>query len=266
MATVNVTSWAEFVQAVGVPGDTVVLPNKAEWDMNELYPEGYTGTINTKCSQINGNGTKIKNLHLFGCFVKTRNVSVTINDLEMTNFVVEPVDASYNAVFTGFSQLNLHNCIFSGLCGSYISSFSVGYLYLDRASMNINFTTSANSFGVFPVQDAKYSRIKQSIPNAIATSTDKWFGTCKFCELDVYMPQLAAGKLNVSNLSACKLLGGYGDATFYENSASSAREFPSIYLTDAIPDAIDGQYMRGVTRDQMRDAAYLASLGFPVGV
>ena len=263
MATVNVSTWPEFVQAVGVAGDTVVLPDKAEWDMNELYPEGYTGIISMKCSQINGNGTKIRNLHLFGYFVKNSNI--TINDLEMTNFVVEPGGTNLS-VFIGFSQLNLHNCIFSGLCGSSVSNFSYGYLNLDRVSMNINFTTSRNAFGIFPVNEAKYSRIRQSIPNAIITDAFVRFGTCKFCEIDVYMPQLAAGKLNVSDLSACKLLGGYGSATFYVNSASTGRDFPSIYLTDAIPESGDGQYMHGVTRDQMRDAAYLASLGFPVGV
>lgn len=273
MATVNVTSWAEFVQAVGVSGDTVVLPNKAEWDINELYPEGYTGNITINCSEIDGNDSTIKNLHMFGSFILgSASAAHTIQNLSLTNFVAE---TTTNAFFqwaygSGRKTLTFSGCILSGLCGTKPERLAqkddTHELKLSRCSINISFTTSANTFGIFPVTEAKYCRLKQNVQNAVITNVFVLFGDCKFCEIDVYVPQLAAGKLNVSDLSACKLLGGYGSATFYANSASSAREFPSIYLADALPDAVEGQYMRGVTRDQMRDAEYLSSIGFPIGV
>lgn len=275
MATVNVTSWTEFVQAVGVSGDTVVLPSKGEWDMNELYPEGYTGNITVNCSEIDGNDSTIRNLHMFGSFTLGSALTAhTIRNLSLTNFVAETT-VMHSSFFqwaygSGRKVLTFSGCILSGLCGTNLERLAqkddTHDLKLSRCSINISFTSSANTFGIFPVTEAKYCRLKQNVQNAVITNAFVLFGGCKFCEIDVYMPQLGAGKLSASNLSACKLLGGYGNATFYGNSASSAREFPSIYLTDALPDAVDGQYMHSVTRDQMRDAAYLASLGFPVGV
>ena len=38
MATVQVSDWSEFMTAIAVAGDTVVLPENAEWDMNEMHP------------------------------------------------------------------------------------------------------------------------------------------------------------------------------------------------------------------------------------
>lgn len=264
MAEINVSSWAEFVTAVATNDAVVNCPEKAVWDMNEIAPTGISGTITLACSVINGNGTKIKNLHfLNGNFVKNR--TVTINDLEILNFVCETRDASgYRALFYGASSNNalyLNRCILSGLGNQYLQHMSITKTYLDRCSINIDFTSSAGAFGIFPLTSATYCRLKQNAQSFTAGAFQS-IGTCSFCEIDIYMPQ--ANQIDVGNISACKLIGGFGDATL--RNADTARSFPSIFSTAAMPSAMGGTYVIGVTADQMKDAAYLASIGFPIGV
>ena len=73
MATVNVTNLADFVAAVAVAGDTVVCPDGADWDANRTYPDGYSGNITWNAAVL-GNGTTIRNLHLYGRFAASHNV------------------------------------------------------------------------------------------------------------------------------------------------------------------------------------------------
>ena len=60
---IEVTSWSELLQAASGDDPTVEIncPENAVWDLGESEPEGHTGTIKL-CGQINGRGTKIKNL------------------------------------------------------------------------------------------------------------------------------------------------------------------------------------------------------------
>jgi hypothetical protein len=60
MATVKVTTFAAFADAVAVQGDTVEVMN--DLDIAAEYPNGYTSSLNIMCAQINGNGHAIKNI------------------------------------------------------------------------------------------------------------------------------------------------------------------------------------------------------------
>ena len=88
MATVDVTSWSEFLEAAAVSGDTVNCPEYAEWDLAAIEPGGHTGSITINAT-INGNGTKIKNLvieHGVDQYGATFNIGgTTINDLHILN-------------------------------------------------------------------------------------------------------------------------------------------------------------------------------------
>ena len=59
MAEVQVSNWAEFVEAIAVSGDTVILPEEAEWNMAEILPYGLQSNVSFACRKIEGNGTRI---------------------------------------------------------------------------------------------------------------------------------------------------------------------------------------------------------------
>lgn len=267
MATVQVSSFDEFVTAAAVEGDTVVLPVKEVWNMNEEYPEGYTGEINLFCAEIIGNGTEIRNLHIYGRFWK--KAALTINDLKITNFVCE-ADYGQNrgkafiAYATNASgNLTLYKCVFSGLCSTGIRKFAVSNLILNRSSLNVDFTASGTGGGIFPISSAKYSRIKQNSPNLTGDQSTFDFGACAFCEINLYAPQLTG--VSALYVSACKIIGGLVnvETVLYKNTA---RPFISIYRIGTMDEDLGGTYIVGVTNEQMQDAEYLASIGFPIGV
>ena len=88
MATVYVNSWSEFVSAIGVSGNTVVLPENAEWDMGEILPYGLSSNINIACKSINGRGTRIKNLNLNSYYFNYDGTDVKyFQNLLMTDWI-----------------------------------------------------------------------------------------------------------------------------------------------------------------------------------
>lgn len=268
MATVTVNSFAEFVEAVAVAGDTVVCPVKSKWEMNDLYPEGYNGDINLHCAEIQGNGTTINNLHIFGRFYK--KYELRINNLNITNFVADPayVNDSKKLCFIGSDasdtgDLYLDGCIMSGVGNTNVDRFSYKNPKLNRCSFNIQFTTSrGNSTGIFPVSVATYCRIRQDCPSMTGYGGAIDLSACKFCEIELHAASIRY--VYFSNVVGCKVIGNVGTAqTLY---GSGSRDFPSIVIDTFSENQSAMTYVPAVTFAQMYDAAYLASLGFPVGV
>ena len=90
MATVNVSNWAEFVSAIQVAGDTVVCPENAVWDMNEILPYGLDSAYTATCAKIEGRGTTIKNLHAAQGFILfSGNDTLQSDKLHVENFIVD---------------------------------------------------------------------------------------------------------------------------------------------------------------------------------
>lgn len=268
MATVTVNSFAEFVAAVAVAGDTVVLPQKAVWEMNELYPEGYNGDINLHCDTIEGNGTTINNLHIFGRFYK--KYALHINGLNIKNFVcdIAAINDDKKSCFissdnSDTGDLYLDQCIISGIGNTNMIRFSYKAPRLNRCSFNLQITSSkANSSGIFPVTEAKYCRIRQDRTSGGNFSPS--FDNFKFCEIDFYCDCSASSSISFQNVSGCKITGNAGAArTLY---GDFARDFPSIIIDTFSTSQTAMTYVPAVTFAQMYDASYLASLGFPVGV
>ena len=88
MADVYVNSWTEFVSAVAVSGDTVYLPEEAEWDMEEILPWGTQTALTFACTEINGRGTTIKNLHLNQAITVSKN-NIIIRNIEIHRHILK---------------------------------------------------------------------------------------------------------------------------------------------------------------------------------
>lgn len=266
MATVEVNSFAEFVAAVAVAGDTVVLPVKAKWELNDLYPEGYNGDINLHCAEIQGNGTTINNLHIFGRFYK--KYELHINDLNITNFVCDLTSTNYprDNCFIGSDgadtgDLYIDGCIMSGVCNNNVEKFSYKAPKLNRCSMNLQFTRNNGTTGILYGLSATYCRIRQECTKA--SSVD--LSGCRFCEIDLQIPNATNNNtVNFFSAVGCKIIGNAGGAR--TTNGSYSRDFPCIIIDTFSTNQSAMTYVPAVTFVQMYDAAYLASLGFPVGV
>lgn len=262
MATVNVANWSEFVAAVAVSGDTVVCPTKATWDMNELYPEGLSTNITINCAQIEGNGTEIKNLHFYGKFIV--NNDIAINSLHITNVVSENehfIDKGSNA-----RTISMHNCILTGISGLQNRSVIEGPLSITSSTINFNMTASGagTMYFVHDTFTARYSRITLHYPLSSSTlELNAPLGGISYCMVTVYAPAVTA--IISALFNGCVVLGNYGAAIDWHYSYTP--HFVSVYDVAAFDDDFepDSEFFVGVTHEQLYDAEYLASLGFPIG-
>lgn len=261
MATVTVNSFSEFVAAVAVSGDTVNLPIKAVWDLNDTYPEGYTGNIPINCAVINGNGTEIRNLHLYGKFVVPSDLE--INDLYMTNIVGE--DTVFFDYGGSSRLITANGCIITGIYGVNMQYFNASGMALNRCVLNLDMTTGRTDASLLGGSfSARYSRITLVYPNGVSgvgfVCDD---GDIQYCMINIQM--LGARFFDSSMFSGCVILGNYGEA--YDSGGGGHGSQVSVYDVAAFADGFepDTSYVKGVTYDQLYDAAYLQSIGFPIG-
>lgn len=262
MATVNVTSFDQFVSAVAVSGDTVVLPEGAIWNLNDIYPEGYVGDIPVNCATINGRGTEIRNLHHYGKFIVPNDLE--INELHMKNTVCEDTAFWGREGAINSRRIMMNQCIMTGIFGINTTNFCESFLTLNRCTINLDMTqggygdVSLSEAGT----DADYCRISMQYPNNFG-GTFSTGGLWRYCLVNVRY--LGCRVFYSGQLSGCVVLGNFGTA--YDGSSSSSGSQVSIYDVAAFDSEFEpgSAYFKGVTYDQLYDAAYLASIGFPIG-
>ena len=264
MATVTVSSFAEFLTAAAVSGDTVVLPEDQEWEIDSLYPEGYTGNISLNCAEIRGNGTTLKNLHLHGVFLCGGDI--TIRNLKLINLVCDGSGgASYNScIFSAAGYypnvITLDHSTVTALCGSGIQNFAYQRAVINACSINVQFAGAHEQSGLFSGDlNAQYSRLKMTAPNYNPNQLQ--LGYCSFCELNIIAPNVPY--VYAAGVSACKIIGNLGTAEL--QGIEDGRDYLNIFSLNTMPHAESSTWFAGVTDQQMTDAVYLASIGFPIG-
>lgn len=271
MAEVYVNSWAEFVSAVGVAGDTVILPEEATWNMNEVAPLGVSDIINIRCAVIEGRGTRIKNLNITGYFSIASNV--TFNDFFLTDFICS---GTRDQLFylSGNRTVSFNRCAFSGIQSvtaiALIAEGSGGYAYFTQCSINIECAGTSYQLTESAVQtQCKYCRVELHLPNSTygghIGSGDQTFD---FCEMVLYIPK--AQRFRTFSFTGCTVRGNMQLATEYSDSSSGTwRGNVSVYSTDAFGSGFTPykpQFFVGVSEEQLKDPAYLRSVGFPIVV
>lgn len=274
MAEVYVNSWTEFITAVGVAGDTVILPEEATWDMNEIAPLGVSDIIYIRCAVIEGRGTRIKNLNITGYFSIENNV--TFNDFFLTDFICSGTRDQLFWLRGSNRTVNFNGCAFSGI----LSVTAIGFVASGLSSgCSANFTQSSVNVECAGVDfeltanlayhNFKYCRVEIHAPNStygghIGTG-GKLFD---FCEMVLYIPK--APRFRTFSFTGCTVRGNMQSATEYSGSSSGTwKGNVSVYSTDAFGDGFTPykpQFFVGVSEEQLKDPAYLRSVGFPIVV
>lgn len=266
MATVSVTTWADFLTAIAVSGDTVELPQEAVWDMNEIEPLGHSENIVIRCSRINGNGTRIKNLHLTGQF-QVKGNTVDIYDLFLTDFIGDGIPYDGYGFFHGnpfFSR-----CGLSGILGTQYRNlvyYTTNYAYYFASQTSINIESSSANFSLYNYmsEGCIYCRIEVHAPNATNNKPEGY--DFSYCEVVVYAPN-ATGYIDANHFVGCTLRGNKHGIT--EDGASRRCAVSTVYFEEMFGDGFTPLYPDSFipcTDAQLKDPAYLRSLGFPIVV
>lgn len=288
-----ISDWTDFIAAVGTSGayvefpknlvktaDTDVDPNKLYTDANgvvqtnvqpsdlaNLYentftlnandyaPGGITSHIQIRCASINGFGGCIKNLAsssdgILGFYAVTQATGIAFLNINLEEYMF------FGAVWSGgYNQIN--KCISSGrLVSSNYAFVNTHYfkftscafaleLWGLMASLTSNSTGALSTFEVSRIQLTKTDTSSNSLVLDVAAKNSYITGSVTaplrintpsdYTVIDLEAPQIAAvnsGQSNVlANSDKCNNISGY---------------------------------LTSVTTAQLKDAAYLSSIGFPI--
>lgn len=264
MADVVVNSWTEFLQAIQVSGDTVICPDSAVWDMNELEPDGHIGTIQFNCTTVYGHNTTIKNLKYDGQ-IKFRGGFQLVSDLHWENVLSNSMGD--NACFHkdgSLGQMTL--CKISGFF-----TMSNGSRAIDPISgfklyrCGINLESPIGGFNL-PAK-MEYTNFLAQLPNAGAIYVYGGRGTPGmghyFSNIVTVAPNVVED-YSPAFADGCVFRGRKERLTSFGTPCDNT--YMNLYCTTDMQAMQNSQGVTGVTEEQLRDASYLQSIGFPIGV
>lgn len=264
MATVNVTNLADFITAVAVAGDTVVCPEDADWDANGTYPDGYSGNITWNAAVL-GNGTTIRNLHLYGRFRTDDESRRPYTDALRIVDLIGSAPSGSGGLFNG--NYHFTNCAISAVLNANYNEivnwfYGSNSLLANKCSFNID---AAGNFDTLTMGKVRYCRIELHLPNSswypYYAASDK----CEESELAIFAPN--AGGLYSYQFPGCVIHGELPRATEQASSGDWDGDM-MLFSTDGLPNfsPYDTAHCKGVTDAQLRDPEYLRSIGFPIAI
>ena len=233
-------TWDEFVTAVGSEYKYVSLPEGGgQFNMNEIDPVGGF-TVRVRCSQIDGNGWIIhapRNIRFYSEYTGT----AVINDLHFAEILYTNDDAAFYIYGGEFNR-----CTFTGtLAGGDYCYLLEELSRLDQCSFTIGFSGEAHRLfygGAYTALNANivkarldYSGCTYTSAEMLDTDSDKKIYDSFFefvnCGLDL-------------NYRGARSVFHFNDNGGYVRNADGVK--------------------KNVTEEQIRDAAYLKSVGYPI--
>ena len=250
-----VSTWDDFVTAVGTSGAYVEVTPNTVWDMNEIVREGIE-SINVSCRQINGNGLVIKALRASGYVLEiTRSISIT--GLSILSFLAQGLIWIKDSSSSWFSN-TFTDCNFSGeITGQYVLGSAFG---------------SSN--------EIQGQRCAVSVKGAALNWCNRDNHTFKDSNIYFEGPTInglvcnnciIAGSLADTSSQIIYSTGStinlYGEANVTWGYNADGRAV-TVFNSDRLPNSSENTSynVKAVTDAQMRDTAYLDSIGLPIGV
>lgn len=273
MAEVHVTSWSEFLQAIQASGDTVHCPDGAVWDMNNIEPDGHIGTIRFDCDAVYGHNTTIKNLKYDGNIPFHSGFSL-MTDLHWENILANTQENSKFfdregtiSSINDLSQMTL--CKFSGFFTktntSEVASMVPIYGFkCYRCGINLEYPGYSLSL---PAK-LEYTNILAQLPNVQylygynGTKPKSDFGAF-FSNIVMVAPNCTVDWTSAYAVASV-FRGRKERLTQFNGTVGGA--YMSLYCTTDMQSMSNPRGVVGVTEEQLRDANYLQSIGFPIAV
>ena len=280
-----VDTWADFVTAVGKSGVYVECAEGAVWDMNDIASEGISAEVNINCKSVEGNGVTVKNLFFTSNGKLSFKSEVAFTNVNFLNFLVE------NGRFinvAGSSSPSISKCKFSGVvqdsnfaynaqskildinrcslnlqfqgnsllyCGYYVGN-GIGGLGLKCQNCNVRLSGSSTNSSTIKSYDSNYKY------NLITFESCLISGVNPFKYL--YVSWAWSSGTYSSKYSVFDIVCSSGQ--FITNAPRYSSIVNCIINSDKLNGATVDTAIKKVTDDQLHDALYLQSIGFPIGV
>jgi len=239
-----VDNWADFVTAAGTSGAYVEFAADTVIDMDNVAPEGISG-ITARCSSIDGKGASVKGIFFvsggftFVNYIEIKNLNLT----EMRTLSGYALNHSENFVY--------RNCTITGsFAGTGIFSISGSSSLIDCCGFTVQL--SGCVFGHGRELPFRSSRI-------ICSGNPAFSGNLTSLRLENSLVQ--GEKLPIEYFWSSKT--SIIDCVIHRSfNASGSTNL--LVNSDKIAEGVTVEYGRKVTTEQLKDAEYLASVGFPI--
>lgn len=291
--TAHVTNFTEFLSAIGdSSNDIVELPEGETWDVSRYKETGTTNYIPVLCGEIRGNGTTIQGLTWTKYWRIGADDSIArpvFLDLNFENFRSAPTSGadlpylwirSRGAVFEGCKfSVNLWKNAWNYYYGGFYCQW--GGVYSDESTFtrcSFNVESPAPHFSLMSGNcNFKECVLYVTAENATAgyggDDTGEYLGDeHEHCEIIVNMPRITKLKMygkrctlrgDLTGLSTMTCHGmGYGFWPYEMICVYDATSAPNA--TPTCSAGLTPNFV-GVTLEQMCNAQYLESIGFPIG-
>lgn len=255
-----IAEWEDFITHAAETNVYITIVPNTVWDMNILHPEAWTSTaVTIKAKYINGNGLEIRNAYFENC-----------------DFIV------YNAASSTHTYLydvKLLNC-FGRNAASYthylLRCNNNTYNHLSKITITGSFFSTSQTYG-FVIANGNLYRNSWNVYvyGILAFTNVSVMDTCNF-----YIVQKTnLGTVYFNGLTNSLVEGEFNSPISFANSqqniinaqinnslATSGTNLFNIVNADKVAETTTiPQAFISVTDEEMKDAEYLRSLGFPIG-
>lgn len=251
------TTWAEFVECASQ--SNVYCKQGKDIDMNEELPNGVTETVNLNCKELDGNGYEIRNAY----FIDNGQIKTDSNFGLMKNFkLINFYDARTSSGKDGTISYSKGSIIDLTISGFVLSSNKYAII---TPSKKIIKGLSANIDGAgggFSGDSAWYTLEIQN-GNIRMNGGNVQSVSFKNCYLNGKANLIYLGYDSEYEGSSASII----DAEVISQFAGQNSQNAVVYNSDKVSPslAITGNFIP-VTTEQLADATYLRSVGFPIGV
>lgn len=271
-----VDTWPDFVTTIGTSGAYVKVADDTVWDMNSIAPEGLAQSLQVNAN-VDGNGATISNLHVENLSAVQINLSGYLENIKFTDVYAKATNGNY--YFIGTSDGNK-----SGEVGKYISITGKFYGYGANGSnkriyavfgdrLGTLFTSCSTNVELYGTAQLCKDTINSEINAPLLVNCN-----IRYVRLPISGVYTWQNRLKVKN----SWVEGSEYTTVYvssssENSIFNISAFGNVYEgnsrtcliwnSDKIASGVSvSSNIKLCTEAQLKDAAYLASIGFPIGV
>lgn len=264
------TEWDEVLEAARTSGAYVNFPQGGgEYDLNDIYPTGVP-RIRVRCAQINGNGWNIKNIRCTDSVISTIGTRCVWNDINFLDFLHQG-GAFFlnNEEYYSDGQAILNHCRFTGIMSAgelFTRNSRHGDNVFKLSSCSINVKADNDSVIFAGGMDSSYAAVENCNIKIVGNSSNP-FGSSYMYNCFVQ------GNMLPNQNNGIKLVSGSNYniivADLTEATSSALLSCPngiSLINSDLLPAGTSiPAGMKGCTTEQLKDASYPASIGFPIG-
>lgn len=252
-----VDTWTDFVSAFNESSKYITFPADTVFDFNEI--QDYAGKLTGRYNTVLGNGINFRNIMLeTGAFISATNKN-TFDNMRFTNLYFTG-DARFISSSNNNNWCYFINCQFSGVFqGNSKFNDSGDKLYFGKSltSVGCGINLKLSEQAVFRATAYScYCYNCQLTLDCESSATDRSF--------NIYN-SLIEGNIGGANRSiwAVNCIVNADIETTLTNSNTSSI---SVLNSDKIKTGGSSSGFATVTAKQLQNAAYLSSIGFPIGV